>query len=102
MTMSRRDFIKTTAAATALTAAHLPSVHAAGGDTVQVALVGCGGRGTGAAGDALSTTGGDVKLVAMADVYQNRLNSSFKSLSGEHKDKVKVPDDNKFLGFDAY
>ena len=103
--LSRRDFLRTTgslAAASALTASAIPNVHAAGGDTVQVALVGCGGRGTGAAGDALATTGGDVKLVAMADVYQNRLNSSFKSLSGEHKDKVKVPDDNKFLGFDAY
>src|SRR6185369_5227267 len=84
--LSRRDFLRTTgslAAASALTASAIPNVHAA-------------------AGDALSTTGGDVKLVAMADVYQNRLNSSFKSLSGEHKDKVKVPDDNKFLGFDAY
>jgi predicted dehydrogenase len=103
--VSRRDFLKTTgsvAAASALTAASIPSVHAAGGDTVQVALVGAGGRGTGAAGDALSTTGGDVRLVAIADVYQNRLNSSLKSLQGEHKDKVKVPDDNKFIGFDAY
>jgi predicted dehydrogenase len=103
--LSRRDFLRTTgslAAASALTASAIPNVHAAGGDTVQVALVGCGGRGTGAAGDALSTAGGDVKLVAMADVYQNRLNSSFKGLSGEHKDKVKVPDDNKFIGFDAY
>ena len=58
MSMLRRDFIKTTAAATALTAAHIPSVHAAGGDTVQVALIGCGGRGTGAAADALSAKGG--------------------------------------------
>src|SRR5579863_7717313 len=103
--LSRRDFLKTTsrvAAASALTAAAIPDVHAAGGDTVQVALVGCGGRGTGATSDALSTKGGDVRLVAMADVLQNRLNSSFKGLSAEHKDQVKVPDDCKFIGFDAY
>jgi predicted dehydrogenase len=103
--VSRRDFLKTTgsvAAASALTAASIPSVHAAGGDTVQVALVGCGGRGTGAASDALSTKGGDVKLVAVADVLQNRMNSSFKQLAGEFKDQVKVPEENKFLGFDAY
>src|SRR5689334_3605898 len=103
--LSRRDFLRTTgslAAASALTANAIPNVHATGGDTVQVALVGCGGRGTGAASDALSTKGGDVRLVAMADVLQNRLNGSFKGLQGEHKDKVKVPDDNKFIGFDAY
>src|SRR5262245_33740644 len=97
--VSRRDFLRTTgslAAASALSAIAIPNVHAAGGDTVQVALVGCGGRGTGAAGDALSTHGGDVKLVAMADVYQNRLNSSYKQLVESSKDKVKVPDDNKF------
>jgi predicted dehydrogenase len=105
--VSRRDFLKTSgtvAAASALSAASIPSVHAAGGDTVQVALVGCGGRGTGAAGDALATTGGDVRLVAMADVLQNRLNNSFNNLAGDNhfKDKVKVPEENKFLGFDAY
>jgi len=104
--VSRRDFLKTTStvAASALTASAIPSVHAAGGDTVQVALVGCGGRGTGAAGDALATHGGDVKLVAMADVLQTRLNNSFNNLANDKsfKDKVKVPDENKFIGFDAY
>ena len=102
--VSRRNFLKTTAAVSALTAASIPSVHAAGGDTVQVALVGCGGRGTGAAEDSLNTTGGDVRLVAMADVLQNRLNNSFNNLSNNPKikDRIKVPDENKFLGFDAY
>ena len=103
--VSRRDFLKTTgsvAAASALTAASIPNVHAAGGDTVQVALVGCGGRGTGAAADALSTKGGEVRLVAMADVLENRLKGSFKQLQGDFKDQVKVPEENKFLGFDAY
>ncbi|HLY75690.1 MAG TPA: Gfo/Idh/MocA family oxidoreductase [Planctomycetota bacterium] len=100
--VSRRDFLRTTAAATALSAAHIPDVHAAGGDTVQVALVGCGGRGTGAAADALSSKGGDVRLVAMADVLQNRLNSSHKGLANEFKDQVKVPEEARFIGFDAY
>ena len=89
MSMSRRDFIKTTAAATALTAAHIPNLHAAGGDTVQVALIGCGGRGTGAAADALSAKGGDVRLVAMADVLQNRLNASYKGLANDFKEIIE-------------
>src|SRR5580700_3621476 len=67
---TRRDFLKTTgrlAAASALAGVALPQVHAAGSDLIQVALVGCGGRGTGAAGNALSAKGGPLKLVAMAD-----------------------------------
>src|SRR4029453_2527131 len=93
-----------TAAVSALTAAHIPSVHGAGGDTVQVPLVGAGGRGTGAAEDSLMTTGGDVRLVAIADVLQNRLTNSFNNLSNNPriKERVKVPEENKFLGFDAY
>jgi predicted dehydrogenase len=102
MTLSRRDFLRTTAAASALTAAHIPALRAAGGDTVQVALIGCGGRGTGAAEDALSAKGGDVRLVAMADVLQNRLNSSYKTLANDFKEQVKVPEDARFIGFDAY
>jgi predicted dehydrogenase len=103
--VSRRDFLKTTggaAAASALTASMIPDVHAAGGDTVQVALVGCGGRGTGAAENAMATKGGDVKLVAVADVFESKMKGSLKQLSGKFKDQVKVPDDNKFLGFDGY
>ena len=70
---SRREFIKTSvrvAAISALAGITLPDVHAAGTDTLQLALVGCGGRGTGAAGNAFSTSKlGPVKLVAMADVF---------------------------------
>src|SRR6476659_7757523 len=51
----------------------LPAVHPGSSDTLQIALVGCGGRGTGAAGNALSTNKGPVKLIAMADVFENRL-----------------------------
>src|SRR5437016_9231505 len=82
-TTTRREFIKTTgriAAASALAGVALPSVHAAGSDLVQVALIGCGGRGTGAADDALASHGGPTKLVAMADVFHDKLNTSFESL----------------------
>jgi len=103
---SRREFIKTTgriAAVSALAGVTLPHVHAASSDTLQVALVGCGGRGSGAADNALSTNGGTLKLVAMADVFDNRLKDSFDGLKkGGHADKVEVSDDHKFIGFDAY
>ena len=70
---SRREFLKNTgriAAASAAGRGHgSPRVHAAENNTIQVALVGCGGRGTGAAGDALSVKSGPIKLVAMADVF---------------------------------
>jgi predicted dehydrogenase len=102
---SRRDFIKTTgriAAASALAGVALPSVHAASSDVIQIALVGCGGRGTGAAANALQTDKGPVKLVAMADVFENRLNSSFDNLKAGHAGKMDVPQDRKFVGFDGY
>ena len=73
--LSRRDVIKTpaAAAASALAGVGVPPVHAAENNTIQVALVGCGGRGTGAAGNALATKNGPIKLVAMADVFEDRL-----------------------------
>jgi len=102
---SRRDFVKAggaIAAATALSGAVIPHVHAAEDNTLQVALIGCGGRGGGAAGDALSTKGGPIKLVAMADVFENRLKSTHTGLASKHSTQVDVPDDRKFIGFDAY
>jgi predicted dehydrogenase len=102
---TRREFIKTTgriAAASALAGVALPSVHAAGNDLIQVALVGCGGRGTGAANNALSSKGGPMKLVAMADVFENRLAGSFDALKGSCGDRMDVPQDRKFIGFDGY
>ena len=65
------------AAASALAGVAIPSVHAAEDNTIQVALVGCGGRGTGAAANALSTKQGPIKLVAMADVFEDRLDASY-------------------------
>ncbi len=102
---SRRQFLKNTgrvAAASALIGGVVPRVHAAEGGPIQVALVGCGGRGTGAASQALSTTSGSVKLVAMADVFENRLASSHKALSSRKPDQVDVPVDRRFIGLDAY
>ena len=102
---SRRDFIKQTstlAAASALAGMAVPYVHAAENNTIQVALVGCGGRGTGAAGQALSTKVGPVKLVALADVFPKRLNDSFSSLSKNFSDKMDVSGDRQFIGFDGY
>src|SRR5438105_724036 len=81
--VSRRDLMKTTgqvAAVGALAGVALPQVHADGSETIKIALVGCGGRGTGAAANALRTTQGPTQLVAMADVFPGRLTSSFNDL----------------------
>ncbi len=98
---SRRDFLKTSAVATAAVAAH---AHAAGADdTIKVALIGCGGRGTGAATQALNADK-NVKLVAMGDAFADRLEQSLAALQRD-KDiagKIDVKDDKKFVGFDAY
>src|SRR5262249_34995027 len=86
----------------ALSAMAIPQVHAAENNTIRVALVGCGGRGTGAAENALSTRSGPIELVAMADVFQERLISSHKQLSKSFPKQVDVPQDRQFVGFDAY
>ena len=81
---SRREFLQTTgrvAAAASLAGVAVPQVHAAENNTIQVALVGCGGRGTGAAANALSVKKGPIKLVAMADVFENKLDSSYTNLA---------------------
>jgi predicted dehydrogenase len=104
--LSRREMIKTTggiAVASALGGVVLPQVHAGESNTIQVALVGCGGRGTGAAANALATKSGPIKLVAMADVFPEKLGSSHKSLNrGDLAKQVDVPEDRRFIGFDAY
>jgi predicted dehydrogenase len=102
---SRRTFLKTTgtvAAASALAGIKIPAVHAAGSDAMRIALVGCGGRGTGAASNAMSVSGPPVNLIAMADVFDNKLKNSFNALKGKHAAQMDVPDDRKFIGFDGY
>jgi len=102
---SRREFLSTSgkiAAVSAFGLGAVPAVHAAENNTIKVALVGCGGRGTGAAINALSTKSGPTELVAMADVFDDRLQSSLQQLSSRFEKQVKVPKDRQFLGFDAY
>ncbi len=119
---SRREFLKSTgrvATTSALLAALSPRVYAAPDNTIQVALIGCGGRGAGAAANALAVKNGLVKLVAMADLFEDRLERSYKGLidaasaprtsgsadswvMGYQAAQVDVPPERRFLGFDAY
>ena len=107
-TASRRQFIKTTATlaggALATSALATPAaVYAAGSDLLKVGLIGCGGRGSGAAKQALLADK-NVKLTAMADAFEDRLTLSLKTLSAsdELSGKIDVPTDRQFVGFDAY
>src|SRR5690349_12020696 len=102
---SRRSFLKSTAAIGA--AATLASfgtnfAHAAGSDTIKVGLVGCGGRGTGAAEDCAGPNEG-VQIVALGDMFQERINSCREGAGNRlGAEKFKVKDDKCFTGFDAY
>jgi predicted dehydrogenase len=104
---SRRDFLTTSTILAGASLAALPAltsnVHAAGSDTLRIGLIGCGGRGTGAASQALRADP-NVKLVALGDAFADRLQGSLNSLKGEQeiKDKVDVKPDHCFVGFDAY
>jgi len=104
-TRTRRRFISDSgkaAAVSAVAAGVFPHIHAGEDNTIRVALVGCGGRGTGAAADALSTTSGPTRLVAVADVFESRIRSSLHHMTQEYPDQVDVPRDRQFVGFDAY
>lgn len=119
----RREFLKNTAriaAASALAGVVIPSVHAGEDNTIRLALIGCGGRGRGAAANAMSAgglvmtneyraadeentkSGGPVKLVAMADLFQDRLDQAHGALSKALGDSVDVPKERQFIGLDAY
>jgi len=100
--ISRRDVLKTTAAvATAATLASLGTnfAWAAGSDTIKIGLVGCGGRGTGAAKDSMKASK-QVQIVAMGDLFKDRLDQSREQLKALEQYAVK--DDQAFVGFDAY
>lgn len=117
---SRRDFLKTSgtlALGAALAAATTRPGYTAGDETIRLALIGCGGRGTGAAANALAVKNGPTRLVAMADIFEERLRRSHDALSsaatrqqgsadswirGFESSQVDVPRDRQFLGFDAY
>ncbi len=113
--LPRRDFMRGAAAAAvggALTKVAIPRVHAAGSDELKIALIGCGGRGTGACVQALSTDG-PVKLWAMADAFPDSLEKSHQNLlkgasfsrsedAGPQTSKMDVPPERRFVGLDAY
>lgn len=110
----RRDFVKTAGLASgAILAAPLLSnanFYSGASDAIKVALIGCGGRGTGAAVQALRSKQ-NVKLVAMADAFRDRIDSAYKAITGDLSEAgisgditkmIDVPEERKFVGFDAY
>src|ERR1700719_2468827 len=102
---TRRDFLKATtavAAGSALAAnlQFLSNVHAAGNDVIRVGLIGCGGRGTGAAENCLSSAP-NVKLVALADAFPDKVESTREKLKQLRGEQVDVKD-RCFHGLDAY
>lgn len=104
---TRRQFVQAAGAASLLGTLAVPHVHAEEKNigTIQVALVGCGGRGTGAAADALRVPNARLKLVALADVFDHRIATSHQALQHAFQgepDKVAVSEDHKFVGFDAF
>ncbi len=104
---SRRQFMKTSSAVLGgALMYHLPveaSAYVAGGDTLKVALVGCGKRGAGAAAQALNADA-NVKLVAMADAFRDRLDETYENLQkiDNIRERVAVPEEHKYVGFEAY
>lgn len=111
MTKDRRTFIKTTAAVSLATAVGgLPAVHAASNETIRVGLIGCGGRGSGAAENVLSSAP-NVEIYACADIWKDRMDGFVKNIKNfadrdgkakEHGNRVNLSADRQFLGFDAY
>ncbi len=100
----RREFLKTSAllaGGAMLSGVPFVGAHASVDDTIKVVLIGCGGRGTGAAFDAIAS-GANIKIVALADAFRDRLDEAYTKLSERHADKLDVPEDRKFVGFDGY
>jgi len=102
---SRREFLERggkAAFASALAGVLIPHVHAAEDNTICLALIGCGGRGTGAVANALEVPGNPVKLVAMADLFEDKLTRAHQALLEKFSARIDVPAERRFLGFDAY
>ncbi|RMH14761.1 MAG: gfo/Idh/MocA family oxidoreductase [Planctomycetota bacterium] len=105
--VTRRAFVRSSAAATAAAtfapATWATAVGRAGRETINIGVIGCGGRGTGAAANALEAHPA-TRIVAMADLFSDRLDSSFGNLSGmqQFAGRVDVPEEHRFTGFDAY
>ena len=102
---SRREFLAgggKLAAGSVLASIGLSRAYAGEDNTIRIALVGCGGRGSGAVANALSSKTGPTKLIAMADVFEDRQTKSYKALSEQFPKQVEVPPERRFIGFDAY
>ena len=113
--MKRRKFVKDTSVAMGglmISSSLAAGAHIDGDDVIKVGLIGCGGRGTGAAVQALSTSQ-NVRLVAMADAFRDQLDASYERINGQYyvdaagtdkplSDRIDVPEEHKFAGFDAY
>jgi predicted dehydrogenase len=103
---SRRDFLTNSsriAGASVLSGIALPHVHAAENNTIQLALVGAGGRGTGAAENALGLQeNGPIKMVAIADVFEQKLRPNLERLKTKFAAKMDIPPDRQYIGFDGY
>jgi predicted dehydrogenase len=103
--VSRRSFLKTTAGATAAAAGFniLHPAHAAGADLIKAGLIGCGNRGMGAAQDYLKSSA-NVKLVAMADIFKDKLDAAREKIKANKQvaEGFAVDDDHCFTGLDAY
>lgn len=104
--VNRREFLKQSgalAAGAAVLGRIAPVAFADQDHTIRLALLGCGGRGSGAVGDALNVpNGGPIKLYAMADLLESKMEKSYDALRKKFGDRIDVPQDRKFIGFDAY
>lgn len=101
---TRRQFLSTSSSAVVgagLVGSLGPFAYAAGSDTIRVALVGCGGRGTGAVGQIFNTAG-STRLVAVADAFREKAENALRNLTNHAAEKVEVPEDRIFTGLDAY
>src|SRR5258706_771241 len=104
-TTSRRAFLKDSgriAGVSTLAGMTLPHVDAAENNTIQLALVGCGGRGTGAVENALGIKNGPIKLVALAAVFPSKLSDSHAKLRGRFASQMDVPQGRQAIAFDDY
>ena len=102
---SRRRFLRNSgsaAAGVALAGVTIPAVHAGENNTIRLALIGCGNRGSGAVANAMNSKHGPVKLIAMADIVEDKMARSYKALHERFSDRMDVPKDRQFIGFDAY
>ena len=103
--ITRRDFLRTSTVAASAAAIGTFEIsrnaHAAGSDIIKVGMIGCGGRNTGAAGQALSADPG-ARLVAMCDIFRDRINDARDEIKKAKGEQVTVDDAHCFTGFDGY